>query len=128
MTLAPETRPEIAERARNGNSVRNGDARLPVSRYFTRPDTDPYDEIAWEIRSAIIDGADGKPVFEQHDCEIPATWSQNATNVVASKYFRGPLKPTNGMVREHSVKHLIDRVVDSVPAPVLRLQIGRAHV
>ncbi len=115
MTLAPETRPETETRVRrNGNEVRNGDAHLPVSRYFTRPDLDPYDEIAWEIRSAIIDGADGKPVFEQHDCEIPGTWSQNATNVVASKYFRGPLKPTNGMVRERSVKQLINRVVDSI--------------
>ena len=50
MTLAPETRPETKERARNGNEVRNRDARLPVSRYFTRPDTDPYDEIAWDSR------------------------------------------------------------------------------
>ncbi|HVP05059.1 MAG TPA: vitamin B12-dependent ribonucleotide reductase [Dehalococcoidia bacterium] len=114
MTLAPETRPEIAQRPGSGNRVRNGDARLPISRYFTRPDLDPYDEIAWEIRSAIIDGADGKPVFEQHDCEIPANWSQNATNVVASKYFRGPLKPTNGLVRERSVKQLIDRVVNTI--------------
>jgi ribonucleoside-diphosphate reductase alpha chain len=105
MTLAPEAKT---------TSVRNGDARLPLSRYFTRPEADPYDEIEWELRSAVIDGADGKPVFEQRDIEFPVTWSQNATNVVASKYFRGPLVPTDGMVRESSVKALIDRVVNQI--------------
>jgi ribonucleoside-diphosphate reductase alpha chain len=94
--------------------VKNGEARLPIARYFTIPDADPYDQLAWEIRSAVIQGGDGKAVFEQHECEFPADWSQNATNVVASKYFRGPLKPTNGLVRESSVKHLIDRIVNAI--------------
>jgi len=107
MTLAPEVR---------STEVRNGDARLPVARYFTEPDVDPYDKIEWEHRSAVIEGSDGAPVFEQHDIEFPVTWSQNATNVVASKYFRGPLQPKDGMVRESSVKALIDRVVNQVVA------------
>jgi len=106
MTLAPEKA--------TGNTVQNGDARLPIARFFTRPETDPYDELAWELRSAVIEGADGTPVFEQRDIEFPATWSQNATNVVASKYFRGPLMPTDGMVRESSVRQLIDRVVNTI--------------
>ncbi|HEY8767074.1 MAG TPA: vitamin B12-dependent ribonucleotide reductase [Dehalococcoidia bacterium] len=114
MTLAPESRPGIAPHPAAPNVVRNGEARLPIGRHFTRPEIDPYDEITWEIRSAVIAGADGKPVFEQHACELPASWSQNATNVVASKYFRGPLKPKDGHVREHSVRQLIDRVVDTV--------------
>src|ERR1700675_140323 len=99
MTLAHEARAGIAPPpTAKTNVVQNGEARLPIRRYFTRPEIDPYDEVTFEIRSAVIDGADGKPVFEQHECEIPATWSQNATNVVASKYFRGPLKPTDGHV------------------------------
>jgi ribonucleoside-diphosphate reductase alpha chain len=106
MTLAPEKT--------SGNAVRNGDARLPIARFFTRPETDPYDELAWELRSAVIEGADGVPVFEQRDIEIPAPWSQNATNVVASKYFRGPLVPTDGLERERSVRQLIDRVVNTL--------------
>jgi len=114
MTLAPEQTNVATTHATGTNVVRNGDARLPVDRYFTTRERDPYDELGWEIRSAIITGGDGKNVFEQHDCEIPASWSQNATNVVASKYFRGPLKPTNGLVRERSVKQLIDRVVNSI--------------
>jgi ribonucleoside-diphosphate reductase alpha chain len=85
MTLAPE----------RVTTVRNPEARLPIERFFTKPETDPYDELAWDLRSAVIEGADGTPVFEQHDIEFPAAWSQNATNVVASKYFRGPLKATN---------------------------------
>src|SRR3990172_3719852 len=67
-----------------------------------------------ERRSAVIAGADGTPVFEQKGVEFPKSWSQNATNVVASKYFRGPLAPTNGMVRESSVRQLIDRIVDTI--------------
>jgi len=106
MTLAPEKA--------SGNTVQNGEHRLPISRFFTRPETDPYDEITWELRSAVIEGADGKPVFQQRDIEFPASWSQNATNVVASKYFRGPLIPTDGMERERSVKQLIDRVVNTL--------------
>ncbi|MEX1193623.1 MAG: vitamin B12-dependent ribonucleotide reductase, partial [Dehalococcoidia bacterium] len=109
MTLAPEHATPATT-----TSVRNTEARLPVTRFFTRPETDPYDEIAWEIRSAVIEGSGGKAVFEQHNIEFPETWSQNATNVVASKYFRGPLKPTNGMVRESSVRQLIDRVANEV--------------
>ncbi|HUF54369.1 MAG TPA: vitamin B12-dependent ribonucleotide reductase [Dehalococcoidia bacterium] len=109
MTLAPEQPTTTST-----NTVRNGEARLPVTRYFTSPETDPYDQIAWEIRSAVIEGQGGVPVFEQHEIEFPETWSQNATNVVASKYFRGPLKPTNGMVRESSVRQLIDRVINEI--------------
>ena len=63
----------------------------PLRRHFTRADVDPYDELEWESdRTAIIAGADGKPVFEQKGVEFPKGWSQNATNVVASQYFRGP--------------------------------------
>ncbi|MCH8201433.1 MAG: vitamin B12-dependent ribonucleotide reductase, partial [Chloroflexi bacterium] len=108
MTLAPD-KPTTTT-----NTVRNAEASLPVTRFFTKPETDPYDEIAWEIRSAVIEGQDGKPVFEQHEVEFPETWTQNATNVVASKYFRGPLVPTDGMVRENSVKQLISRVIDEI--------------
>jgi ribonucleoside-diphosphate reductase alpha chain len=111
MTLAHDERGTAVTSA---NTVRNGEAHLPVTRYFTRQDSDPYDEVDWEIRSAVITGGDGKNVFEQHDCELPAFWSQNATNVVASKYFRGPLIPKDGLVREHSVRQLIDRVINCI--------------
>ncbi len=84
---------------------------LTVTRFFTRPGEDPFDTVEWETRTARISGESGEVVFEQSDVEVPVTWSQLATNVVASKYFRGPL---GSPARERSVKQLIGRVVDTV--------------
>jgi ribonucleoside-diphosphate reductase alpha chain len=86
---------------------------LTISRYFTVPETDPFDAVEWERRSAVITGEKGEVVFEQHDVEIPQAWSQLATSVVVSKYFRGPLGSPE---REHSVRQLIGRVVRSIRA------------
>ena len=57
---------------------------------------DPFDTVDWEKRSAEIKGENGDVLFEQTDCEIPASWSQLATNVVVSKYFTAKSEPTNG--------------------------------
>jgi hypothetical protein len=62
---------------------------LTVERHFTRPGVDPFDAIEWERRTAVITDERGRVVFEQQDVEVPAFWSQLATNVVVSKYFRG---------------------------------------
>ncbi|MDO8431395.1 MAG: vitamin B12-dependent ribonucleotide reductase [Candidatus Binatus sp.] len=91
---------------------------VALERYFTTPGVDPYTEVDWDFRSAIISGEDGRIVFEQKDVEVPRPWSQTATNVVVSKYFRGPLSQV-GMQpgapkRETSVRQLISRVVDTV--------------
>jgi ribonucleoside-diphosphate reductase alpha chain len=84
---------------------------LTVERFFTTPGVDPADELAWEYRSASITGEDGKAVFEQKNIEVPKSWSMLATNVVASKYFRGtPGTPE----RESSVRKLVARVVDTL--------------
>ncbi|HXZ88696.1 MAG TPA: vitamin B12-dependent ribonucleotide reductase [Candidatus Binataceae bacterium] len=82
-----------------------------IERYFTRPGIDPMSEVEWELRSAIISGEDGRVVFEQRDVEVPRAWSQTATNVVVSKYFRGPLGSPK---RETSVRQLVGRVADTV--------------
>jgi ribonucleoside-diphosphate reductase alpha chain len=84
---------------------------IKVSRYFTRAGVNPYDEIDWEIRSASITNEKGKVVFEQNNVEIPKTWSLMATNVVVSKYFRGPIGSPQ---REYSVRQMIGRVVDTI--------------
>jgi ribonucleoside-diphosphate reductase alpha chain len=84
---------------------------LDFQRYFSREGVDPFDEIEWESRVALIGSEQGKVVFEQRDVEIPSFWSQQATNIVVSKYFRGQMgSPT----RERSVKQLIGRVVDKL--------------
>ena len=84
---------------------------LEFERYFTRDGVDPFDEVEWELRSAVIANEKGELVFEQRDVEFPAFWSQQATNIVVSKYFRGPLGTPE---RERSVKQLIGRVVDTI--------------
>jgi ribonucleoside-diphosphate reductase alpha chain len=89
--------------------IRDG---LTFKRYFTRDGVHPYDEIEWEHRDAVIPNyKDGGNAFEQRDVEFPVAWSQNATNIVAQKYFRGPL---NTPERESSVRQLVGRVVDTI--------------
>jgi len=84
---------------------------LDWERYFSREGVDPFDEIEWEVRSATIGNEKGELVFEQRDVEIPRFWSQQATNIVVSKYFRGQIGSPE---RERSVKQLIGRVVDTI--------------
>src|SRR5579884_2940218 len=83
---------------------------LSIRRYFTTPGEHPFDTVEWELRDARIGHGD-KVSFEQPDVEFPKTWSQNATNIVAQKYFRGQLgSPT----RERSVKQMIGRVAGTI--------------
>src|SRR4051794_6007980 len=84
---------------------------LTFARFFTEAGVDPFDEVEWEIRSATIGNERGDVVFEQRDVEIPKRWSQQATNIVVSKYFRGQIGTPE---RERSVKQLIGRVVNTM--------------
>jgi ribonucleoside-diphosphate reductase alpha chain len=88
-----------------------GGRGLGIARRFVAEGVDPYEEVEWETRSAVIQGERGEVVFEQRDVEVPRTWSQLATNVVVSKYFRGPVGTPQ---RERSVRQLIGRVVDTI--------------
>ncbi len=100
------------------NPARNLPARRPrvetkpggieFPRYFTREGVDVYDTVEWELRSAVITNEKGEVVFEQTGVEVPKFWSQMATNVVVSKYFRGHMGTPE---RESSVRQLIGRVV-----------------
>ncbi len=84
---------------------------LKIPRYFSRAGVSPYNEIEWELRNASITNENGKVVFEQTNVEIPKAWSLMATQVVVSKYFRGPLGTPQ---REDSVRQMIGRVVDTI--------------
>jgi ribonucleotide reductase alpha subunit len=101
-------------KTRDALSVEAGPARkgLQVRRLFTSKSAHPYDELTWERRDAVITNwRDGTVAFEQRDLEFPSTWSQNATNIVAQKYFRGPLGTPQ---REHSVRQMVDRVAGTI--------------
>ena len=84
---------------------------LEFPRFFTRDGVDPFDAVEWETRSAVIGNEKGHVVFEQRDVEMPKSWSQQATNIVVSKYFRGTVGTPE---RERSVRQLIGRVVDTI--------------
>jgi ribonucleoside-diphosphate reductase alpha chain len=89
--------------------VRTGEG-LSVRRFFTSAGEHPFDRVEWERRDARIGHGD-KVSFEQRDVEFPRAWSQNATNIVAQKYFRGQL---GSPAREHSVKQMIGRVAGTI--------------
>jgi ribonucleoside-diphosphate reductase alpha chain len=85
-------------------------AALAVKRLFTSPDTQPFDTVEWELRDARIGHGD-RVAFEQTDVEFPKSWSQNATNIVAQKYFRGQI---GHPARERSVRQMIGRVAGTI--------------
>ena len=104
--------PGTVEPARSRKAV-PASTGLTFPRFFTDAALDPFDEVEWELRSALIGNERGELVFEQRDVEIPKLWSQQATNIVVSKYFRGQIGTPE---RERSVKQLIGRVVDTITA------------
>ena len=83
---------------------------MGLQRKFTEPGVHPFDAVEWEIRDAVI-GDPENPAFQQLGVEFPLTWSQNATNIVAQKYFRGQLGSDQ---RERSVKQMIGRVAGTI--------------
>ena len=91
-------------------SPKNGLRGLSIERRFSTAGVHPFDQIEWEIRDAVI-GNPESPAFEQRGVEFPKSWSQNATNIVAQKYFRGKLGSPE---RESSVKQMIGRVAGTI--------------
>ncbi|MGI8945101.1 MAG: LAGLIDADG family homing endonuclease [Thermoleophilaceae bacterium] len=83
-----------------------------IARRFTEPGVHPFDAVEWELRDALI-GDPAQPAFEQRGVEFPRAWSQNATNIVAQKYFRGR---AGSEERESSVKQMIGRVAGTIAA------------
>ena len=98
-------------KAQENKRTRTG---VQFPRHFTarlEPGKTPYDDVGWETRTASIGNDKGSIIFEQRDVEVPADWSQTATNIVASKYFHGKLGTPE---RETSVRELVHRVVDTI--------------
>jgi ribonucleoside-diphosphate reductase alpha chain len=100
---------EPAETARTRKTQASPGLEFP--RFFSTAGVDPFDQVEWEMRDAIIGNEKGTVVFEQRGVEIPKPWSQQATNIVVSKYFRGHVGSPD---RERSVKQLIGRVVTTI--------------
>jgi ribonucleoside-diphosphate reductase alpha chain len=98
------------EKAATNYSVRAERDGLVIERRFTEPGVHPFDKLEWETRDALI-GDPAKPAFEQRGVEFPSSWSQNATNIVTQKYFRGQLDTPQ---RETSVRQIVGRVAGTI--------------
>ena len=92
-------------------TVLSEQTRIGIQRRFTVEGVHPYDTVEWSRRRALITDAGGEVVFEQDGVEFPASWSQNAVNIVSQKYFRGRL---GGEDREWSLRQVIDRVAGTI--------------
>ncbi len=103
----------MSEHTTNSKSHRENTnhSGLKVEQNFSTPGVHPFDELEWDIRSTKIAGDNGQTIFEQDNIEVPASWSQLATKVVASKYFYGDI---GGGVRENSLKQLFHRVCRTI--------------
>ena len=113
-TPAPAAKATATPKAPKNGTAKNTKTNSPgltIPRRYTRPGQDVWASVEWELRNASIVGSDGTVVFEQKGVEIPKDWSQLATNVVVSKYFRGQI---GTLEREYSVKQLIGRVADRI--------------
>ncbi|MGK2858309.1 MAG: vitamin B12-dependent ribonucleotide reductase [Thermoanaerobaculia bacterium] len=111
MSIEVTTHEPVRQPSRTKNRNKPKEGGITVERYFTKEGVDPFDTCEWEMRGASITNERGEVVFEQRDVEMPKFWSQMATNVVVSKYFRGTLGEPD---RESSVRQLIGRVVRSI--------------
>src|ERR1700710_189206 len=89
-----------------------GKGGLKVDRYFSKEGKDVYDLFKYEKRSSVIRNPSGDAVFEMNDVEVPATWSQVATDILAQKYFRkaGVPQPDGSLGAEHSIKQVAHRM------------------
>jgi len=114
MTSIDMTSQPLRSRNAKGPKVTRKETKgggIGVDRFFTRSGVDVYDTCEWDVRSAVITNERGDVVFEQTGVEMPKFWSQMATNVVVSKYFRGHIGTPE---RESSVRQLIGRVVRTI--------------
>jgi ribonucleoside-diphosphate reductase alpha chain len=110
MTLNPSEFPASTAAGTMTPEARRG-AGLQFNRYFTKPGDVAFDAVEWDRRTAQIGNDKGQVIFRQENVEAPKSWSQTATNIVASKYFHGKMDTPE---RENSVRQLIGRVVDTI--------------
>lgn len=96
----------VATKKVQGNFKKEG---LTFNSVFTKKGVHPFDTVEWETRDAVIKNMKGEAVYEQKGIEVPKSWSLNASNIAASKYFYG-----KGKTRENSVKQLVDRVTRTI--------------
>jgi ribonucleoside-diphosphate reductase alpha chain len=113
ITIASKIQESAATGPAQASTLTHSAAGLEFQRLFTDGKTAPFDAVEWEKRTAQIGNEKGQTIFRQEDVEVPKSWSQTATNIVASKYFSGKINTPD---RETSVRHLISRVAATIVA------------
>ncbi len=103
----PANRPSTAPKSRS----RRG---LSFTRRYTQPDREPFDQLLWERRQSVITNPDGSIVFKMDGAEIPASWSQLATDIAVSKYFRKAGLHGDSSRGETSVRQLVHRITHTI--------------
>ncbi|HUR63200.1 MAG TPA: vitamin B12-dependent ribonucleotide reductase [Candidatus Thermoplasmatota archaeon] len=91
---------------------------LHVERHYTTPGTDPYTQVEWTTRKSVIKEPDGTVVFQVDRCEVPKEWSQLATDIIVSKYFRkaGVPQADGSLGGETSAGQVVHRIASSIRA------------
>jgi ribonucleoside-diphosphate reductase alpha chain len=111
VSIAVDSEPDMGRETPETKPGAAAESGLRFERYFTKKGSSPYDTIEWDVRDAVISDEKGEKIFEQRNVEVPKSWSQMATNIVASKYFHGSLDTGD---RERSARQLVSRVVDTM--------------
>jgi len=88
--------------------------RALIARHFTSPGKDPLDEVVWERRTSVITNPDGSTVFKLEGAEVPAHFSQLATDIVVSKYFRKAGLFGDKNKGERSVREVVVRLAKTI--------------
>ncbi len=107
----PVATPVVAADQSTPRTAKAPAAGLEITATFCPEGADPFATVEWDLRTAAIKGEGGEVLFEQHDCEMPADWSQLATNVVANKYFYGEVATEE---REKGIRQLVHRVCRTI--------------
>ncbi|MBL0066389.1 MAG: vitamin B12-dependent ribonucleotide reductase [Bacteroidetes bacterium] len=96
------------------DDMKSNSKGLKFTRYFTEDTVSPFDQFAYEKRSSVIRNPQGDAVFEMHNVEVPGTWSQVATDILAQKYFRktGVSQQDGSLGGEHSIKQVAHRMAE----------------
>ena len=103
-----------SETSRSKRSSRRARKGLSIERRYTRPEADPFEDLVWESRQSVITNPDGSVVFKMDGAEVPAGWSQLATDIVVSKYFRKAGLHGDKKLGETSVRQVIHRIAHTI--------------
>ncbi len=112
LTLKPASKEASKKEGRATSSAqRRG---VAVDRRYTERGVDPFEQVTWERRSSVITNTDGSVVFKMEGAEIPSDWSQLATDIVVSKYFRKAGIHGDKSKGETSVREVVYRIARSI--------------